>query len=178
MAGDDEDRPKKSWREIDAQRDKSTHQREDRAGGAKPARIERSQAYRSYKTQLDKLFSGGALPEALKEKLTDGKIAAQAKERKAAAEAILAAASPKAVEAALAAYQSQHGFPEDEQVLARLLDLSNDAVLQQAIATIARLHGESRLKRAQSLKARLNTVAMTAEDPAVQNAARALVALL
>ncbi len=178
MAGDDEDRPKKSWREIDAQRDKSGHRSEEPKGRGKPGRIERSQAYRSYKTQLDKLFSGGALPEALKEKLGDGGIAVEAKARKAAAELILAATSPKAIEAALAAYEGQHGFPEDEAVLARLLDLSKEAVLQRAIATIGRLRDEGRLKRAQSLKARLNTVAMTADDPEVQAAARALMGRL
>ena len=47
-----DDRPKKSWREIDAAREKSAPRREPGA----PDKSDRSAAYRAYKSQLGKLF--------------------------------------------------------------------------------------------------------------------------
>ena len=53
-----------------------------------------SQAYRSYKTQLNKLFDGGAeLPDALKEKLQDSGMVEQAKAKKGATDKLLEAMS-------------------------------------------------------------------------------------
>jgi hypothetical protein len=54
------DRPQKTWRERDAMRS-GTRPDSGRTGGLNPT----SQAYRSYKSQLNKLFDGGALPSAL-----------------------------------------------------------------------------------------------------------------
>ena len=52
------DRPRKSWREIDKARDSS---RGGRSSGERPGsreRLERSQAYRDYKSNLDRFFEG------------------------------------------------------------------------------------------------------------------------
>ncbi len=51
-----DDRPKKSWREIDAAREKSAPRREPGA----PDKSDRSAAYRAYKSQLGKLFDSKA----------------------------------------------------------------------------------------------------------------------
>lgn len=55
--GNDDERPKKSWREIDraresGQRREGTRERDERN--------DRSASYRAYKSQLDRLFDGGA----------------------------------------------------------------------------------------------------------------------
>jgi hypothetical protein len=173
MTGDNEDRPKKSWREIDKQRDGSVHRKEDRPA-PDPSRRPRSAEYRSYKSQLNRLFDGGALPEALQEKLDDSMMD-EVKKRKAGLDAVKTAASPKQVRAALTAFRQSFGFPEDEEVLARLLDLQDEDVVLETILTLDRLREEGRLKRAGSLKGRLKTVQMTMDEPDIQNAARALV---
>lgn len=53
-----DERPKKSWREIDRARESGSRRDEKRGGGG--VSDERSAAYRAYKSQLDKLFDGGA----------------------------------------------------------------------------------------------------------------------
>src|SRR5687768_707422 len=98
------DRPKKSWSEIDKMRDKSSHRRDERPGGSQK-RLESSQAYRSYKSQLDKIFDGGGLPDALKSKLEETGVGAEAKVRKEKAAAIKEATAPKAIREAVAAYR-------------------------------------------------------------------------
>jgi hypothetical protein len=173
---DSDDRPKKSWREIDQAREKGTTRdpRSDRGS----ERTQRSQAYRSYKTQLNKLFDGGALPEALKERLGESAVVPDTKKRKDAAAAIVAATKPKEVKAAVQAHIDAHGFPEDEEALAKILDTGNEAWVLQAIETAARLHGEGALKRGASLKARLKTVQLSMDDPDIVQAARALLGKL
>lgn len=179
MAHDgDDDKPKRSWREIDAMRDKSAHRSEKPAGGIAPDRLSRSQAYRSYKTQLNKLFAGGDLPEALKSKIADKGVGDEAKRKRELTQALLGAGSAADVRAALAQYREAFGPPEDEEVLAKLLDLDDAAIALETLTTIDRLHGEARLKRAGSLKARIKTAQMTSDSGRVQEAAKALLAKL
>ena len=172
-----DDRPKKSWREIDQSREKGSARRE--SGGGSNPRLERSQAYRSYKTQLNKLFDGGGImPEALGDKLGGSGVATDAKARKEAAAAIAAATSPKVMRAALQAFVAVHGFPEDEEVLAKVLDMGEESAILKAIETLAALQADGRLKRAASLKARLKTAQMTQDDPDIRSAAAALLGKL
>src|SRR5437868_13338427 len=64
----DDEKPKrtKSWREIDKMRDKSGSSRK---GDRESEKFQQSTKYTQYKTNLDRLFSGGVLPEHLSEKL-------------------------------------------------------------------------------------------------------------
>jgi hypothetical protein len=179
MAGDDE-KPKKSWREIDQAKDKSSHRREGGGGGGGSGRgIERTQAYRSYKTQLNKLFDGGVLPDALKDKLEEKGIGTDAKQKKALTRDLVAATTPEAIKAALEAYRAAtQGFPDDEEALGKLLELEDVAVVLETLSTLDRLHGAGGLKRASSLKARIKTAQMTVDSAKVTEAARALLAKL
>ena len=171
------DRPKKSWREIDQSREKGSSSRSG-ASGPSP-RHEKSQAYRSYKTQLNKLFDGGGIvPEALQDKLGGSGVASDAKARKDGLASMAAATTPKALRSALQTFEAAHGFPEDEEVLAKVIDLGGEAAILKAIETLANLHGEGRLKRAASLKARLKTAQMTQDDPDIRSAAAALLGKL
>jgi hypothetical protein len=182
MAGDDDDKPKRSWSEIDKMRDRSTHRREPGAGGGGGGRgrnLENTQAYRSYKTQLNKLFDGGGLPEALKSKLEEKGVGLEAKRKKELASALSSALAPAAIRTALAAYRAEVGaFPDEEEALGKLLELEDVPVLLETIATLDRLHGEGTLKRGASLKARLKTAQMTVDSPKVTEACRALLGKL
>jgi hypothetical protein len=181
MAGDDDDKPKRSWSEIDKLRDKSSHRRESGGGGGGGGggrKLENTQAYRSYKTQLNKLFDGGGLPEALKSKLEDKGVGLEAKRKKELAAGVIAATTPSAIRAALEAYRAEAGFPDEDEALGKLLELEDVPVLLETIATIDRLHGEGVLKRGASLKARLKTAQMTVDSPKVTEACRALLTKL
>lgn len=178
VPGNDGDRPRKSWREIDNARGQSTHRRDDRLS-AQGQGQQSSQAYRSYKTQLNRLFDGGIVPEALQSKLEDAGVGSAAKERKAALEALKAAATPRSLLQTLAAFRAAHGFPEDEEVLGRLIELEDEtAIVLEAVQTLTRLHEEGRLKRAAALKMRLKTTQMTVDDPDVQEGVKSLLSRL
>lgn len=169
----DDDRPKKSWRELDRKRDQSSH----RGGGSEergPSSMrENSRAYRSYKSQLDQMWQGGALPEALQDKLPAG-TGGSANKKKELLEALRGAVKSRDVFKALKAYREVFGFPQDEDALAKLVDLDDDAVVLEALQTIDALHQEGRLKRSTSFKARLKTVKMTCDSPEVLSLAERL----
>ena len=174
----DDDRPKKSWREIDQAKDSSKHHQVDRVANFKDERAQRSGAYRQYKSQLEKVFSGEGLPEALKEKLAETGVGKKAQEKKEGLQAILAAKTPRTLKKTLKEFKEEHGFPEDEEVLAKLLDLSNERLVEETLDTLLRLEAENALKRARSLKGRLNTVKITMDAPSILKKVDALLGKL
>jgi hypothetical protein len=122
-----DDRPKKSWRELDSARDK---------GGSRPRRdpdarsrekTESSAAYKSYKSNLDKLFtpgSGTSLLEEMKAKLGPPSADAQAKQ------ALTVALNDKADLPSLVAFlDGGLTLPADGRLLLRLLDVPDPARL-------------------------------------------------
>ena len=173
MSGHDDDRPKKSWREIDAGRNKSAHH--GVGGGSKPDRMANSQAYRSYKTQLNKLFDGGAeLPDALREKLQDSGMVEAAKAKKAATEKVLEAMSPRKLRKAFKAYRAEYGFPEESSMLNKLLESDDEDLLVETMETVDRLVAEGELKAGPALKARIKSAMILVDAPEVQTLGNAL----
>ena len=172
---DDEDRPRKSWREIDAQRGRSSHHGSSDQSKRAEQRRQSSQAYRSYKSQLNKLFEGGAVPDALKSKLDGDGISQKKAMQKKALQDVLDAKSAKERAKALNRYREAYAFPQDEEVLAKLLELEDEPeIVVEALQTIGRLKDEGLLKRASSLKARIKTAQMTIDDDDVHAEAKAL----
>ena len=123
-----DDRPKKSWRELDRMRDKSG------SGGSRRSRddygrqrAQKSAAYSKYKSQLDKLFTPGSsaeLPESLKAKLTPASEEDQQKR------AITKALHDKPGEESLAAYlDAGMELPDNPRLLMSFLDLDDQAKL-------------------------------------------------
>jgi hypothetical protein len=167
------DRDKKSFSELDKQRREGRRRRDDDAPAQK--KLERSQAYSDYKRQLNAAFDGGGLPEAVKQKLGDTELGKQAKARKAAAAAIVAAVTSADILAAATAYRDAHGFPEDEAALGKILELDDEpAWVLEALQTIGRLAEAGTLSRAKSLKGRIKAAQMTVDDDDVVAAAVAV----
>lgn len=163
----DDERPKKSWRDLDRKRDQSSHRKDTDRGASPSSMRENSREYRAYKSQLDKMFDGGGLPEALKEKLGETATGAKAKQRKELLKNLTDAIKSRDVIKALRAYRAEFGFPEDEAALAKLVDLDDDEIVLETLETFERLHSEGAIKRATSFKARLKTVKMTIDEPKV-----------
>ena len=174
MAGSDDDRPKKSWREIDQGKDKSSH-RKGGESGSKPRRSDNSQAYRSYKTQLNKLFDGGvALPDALKEKLGGFEAPETIKGERVARQAILDCLTPRKIRKAYRAYREEYDFPWDKEVIEKLLDLDDEDVILESFEVLGQMHAEGLIKRASSLKMRIKTAQMTVDTSEVKTAGDSL----
>lgn len=132
-----DDRPKKSWKEIDAGRDRSggRSQRRDPDAHSK-SKLEKSAAYSKYKANLDKLFTpgGNALPEQLREKL--GPTSDTDKTKRAALDALKAKPSEETLAAAL---EAGIDFPEDPRLLLGLLDIKNEALLVPVLRALLNL---------------------------------------
>lgn len=131
-----DDRPKKSWKELDAARDR---------GGQKPRRdpdersrqkTESSAAYKKYVGQLDKLFTPGGqeLPAAFKEKL--GPTSEEGKKKQALVTDLQTKADGPSLSAYLAAGLE---LPEDARLLLRLLDVTDTTLLVPVLKGLQRI---------------------------------------
>ncbi|MCA9524259.1 MAG: hypothetical protein KC609_24995 [Myxococcales bacterium] len=79
----DYDPDKKNWRDMDRQKDRSKHRKEERSGPANP---KRERSTRSYKSALDNAFASGQLG-ALADRLSQGSpVAKKASTKKKAAD--------------------------------------------------------------------------------------------
>ncbi len=173
----DGDRPKKSWREIDRMRGQSRH---TSGGGARSDReqekLERSPAYRAYKSNLDKFFEGGvdAAPEGLKGLLDpSGKKSARTK----AVEAIQKASAEDRRQWAelVAAFVEEHELPPDPYLLTEFLAHPRESVATKAIAELGRLFDDDKLKKIPaSLDQQLRSLELTADDDDLREEARQL----
>jgi hypothetical protein len=172
----EDDREKLSWRELDARRDRSAQRPVSPAAG-RPAQPE-SQAYRAYKSQLGRLFDGGALPGALQSKLAHAGISDDSKQRRAAGDTVVAAEGEAASLAALAAYCASFGMPDDERVLAKLLDLTDTATLTRTLQHLTSLVRTGALKHSATLRGRVKGLQMATGDDDVWALCRDLLAKL
>jgi hypothetical protein len=173
---DGESRPKRSWREIDRMRDKSSGGRS--SGGRssyQQERLERSQAYRQYKANLDKFFSGsGSAPEGLKGLLDPtGEKSARTKAieeiQKASAE------DRRRWSELVKEFVQQYELPEDPFLLTEFLGHPREAVAAKALAKLTSMVAEDRLKKVPaSLDQQLRSLELTADDDEVKAAARSL----
>lgn len=130
----DDDRPKKSWREIDKGKDRSSHRTERRdPSEASRAKVEKSAAYSKYKSQLDKLFTpGGAqLPEAMRAKL--GPVSDESKKKQELTNALKDAPTEASLRAFVDAGLS---LPEDPRLLLALLDVKAPELLAPVLEAL------------------------------------------
>ena len=173
MASGDE---KRSWREIDQMREKkrSSQKNSDTTESKKAS----SQAYKSYKSQLNKLFDGGGMPDLLREKLASVGIADTSSLKKAAKEAIIKASDEHTLSEAFMHYCDLYGTPEDEQVFSRLLDSSDAMLIKKCLSLLELLHTEGKALRSASLRARLQTITIVHDDPVIEQTAQKLLKLL
>lgn len=176
---DDDTRPKLTFSERDK---KLREGRRDGGsqGGSGQGRVRpESGAYRAYKSQLEKVFSGQAeLPAHLKEQLEEASVGSEAKVRREASQAIVEAQTVKALRAALREHASNWGFPEDEPALTRLLDHPDEDTVLQALQGLHALHQNGGLKRMAALRGRIKSVRILVDAPEVQDAAGALLEAL
>ena len=160
-----EDR-KKSWREIDAQRDKSSHTRRD--DDRKPS-AKQEQASAQYKKDLDALFkAGGNVPDRFKG-VVDKLQPAEGSEEAAWQEAVRELRETEGFrEFAMAARKfkrSGHRLPDDEDLLVRLLDVPDEGVLQAVLTHVLDMERRGGFGRKAPLKNRLTTLRSVAEEP-------------
>ena len=168
MTDDDRPRPKRSWREIDKMRDRGGGARRD---AHERERFEQSTGYTKYKTNLDRLFSGGGaqLPEHLKEKIDPAVV-----ERQEEAKKLYAIEDPKAFYAAATEFLKKNELPDDARLLDRLLGHPDESIMEKALGRLESLQRAGTLKPPPALKNRLSSVEIESGDPSIRKRAAEL----
>jgi hypothetical protein len=174
----DSDRPKKSWSEIDKQKDRSLHRREDRPAMSQKKQARADGASKVYKSQLDRFFEGeGTAPAQVKNKLAAIEdVSPDGLARKAAVQKIKDAVTSAAKSAAISEYRSRWELPPDHDVLAEVLACDDDDHIAIALAMIGELLAANRPpRRTTTLEQRLKRIVTLSETPSVQDTAKELI---
>jgi hypothetical protein len=168
VTDDDSPRPKKSWREIDKMRDRGGPSRRD---SKDRERFENSTGYTKYKTNLERLFSGGGagLPDHLRPEQDPAEVQRDEERKK-----LFAIEDPKAFYAAATEYLSKHEMPDDPRILDRLLGHPDESILEKALARLEELHKAGTLKAPPALRNRLSSVEIESGDPSIRRRATEL----
>jgi hypothetical protein len=160
-----DDRPKKSWKEIDAQRDRKSGggQRRDPEERSRQ-KVEKTQAYSKYKANLDKLFTpgGNALPESLREKL--GPTTPEAKAKRGALDALKATPNEETLRAAL---EAEVELPDDPRLLMTLLEVKDEALLVPVLRALLALVEGGKKPNRMLLIGKLDALKHRASEPDV-----------
>ena len=148
-----DDRPKKTWRELDRARERggSGSRRRDEAERNRE-RASKSAAYSQYKSKLDGLFKAGGtqLPEHMREAL--GPESEDSKARKELTEALLRSPSIDTLRAFLAAGLV---LPDNPRLLTQLLDTRDEGLTRPVLARLIDLLGEGKKPNRMLLEQRL-----------------------
>ena len=159
----DDERPRKSWRDIDKQRDHSTHRREERPAAAGRPGDQRRQ--RTYRDKLDQLFESGRIGELVTQQAPDGGGDAQGEQRVKLLRQLNAAEGRDAITAAVDAYVARFELPRDVDVLAKVLEHRNADQQLKALELLLLLVDEQKPRRARAVVGQLKLIRDTAEDP-------------
>ena len=168
MTDDDNPRPKKSWREIDKMRDRSGGSA--RRDARDRERFESSTGYTKYKTNLERLFSGGApLPEHLRGAQDPGEADRDEQRKK-----LFAIEDTKAFYAAASEFLKTNELPDDARLLDRLLGHPDEGIVEKALGRLEEMQKAGTLKAPPALKNRLSSVEIDSGDPAIRKRAAEL----
>ena len=156
---DKDDRDRLSWSEIDKLRS-GKKVREDRPSATRKEK----RVTEKYKKELNDLFDKGIVPELVKEDMeTLSKPQSGGQLRLLAA--IRDASGPAALRKAVKTYTKKHKeFPDDMEILYRVLECDNESVLLQAIRQIAKIADIEPLPSKRQLSLKLESIALMAED--------------
>jgi hypothetical protein len=175
MAKDDEgERPRRSWREIDKARGRSRHT--STSSDRERERFEKTTAYTRYKQNLERVFAGGELSDALRERLDP---TGKGKEKDVVLKKIREAEDSRSFAAAVDELIARFELPDDPYLLDRILEHPRSEVVLMALANLNALADQGKLEKPpKSLPVRLASLELNAEDDEVQAGARALKARL
>jgi hypothetical protein len=175
----DRDRPKKSWREIDAQRDRNSPRPE---GGHKPSTHKSEAASKQYRAQLDALFAKGEVGK-LAEKLgappsmrtpdppkpTAPEPEAPPKPpkedpRAALRKKVLEALGRDEISRAFDRYVKAHGMPADFELLEQGLEHNKSEKQLEVLEALEKLLDKEKPKRSRTLTGKLRFIEETSGD--------------
>lgn len=169
---------KKSWREIDRQKDRSAHRREEPAAGGRPRRSPVSQS-RSHRAALDRLFDSGDIGEIVRKKeasqaAADATESAQGPSRRQLQQAIEKATDRDERISAMDAYLRAYSLVGDFALLGLMLEHPDPDVVHQAMDLLEELLKREKPRRAGVLRAALRQIEDLGEVAALRRRATEL----
>jgi len=151
------ERERRSWREIDQRRDRGSQTSTSSSNGRTSSdksprgRFNAEQARRGHLAAADALFSNPARED---------------KERQ------IVAAEPSKLKELVDTFLHEYGWPGNYDVLARLTEHPDPAIVQEALERIGPLFSTASPERQQSLIQSLKLLEMMGKDPATRRAAK------
>ena len=177
----DDDKPKRSWREIDRSKDGSAHRAPDRPKMNPFKQARADAASKVYKSKLDAFFDGeAAAPVHVKEKLSTLQDTSDTgKARAKALKTIKDAKTSSALDKAFGAYLKKWELPPDFDILSQALNCGDESYVAKALDMLEEMFQANRVpKHTQLLEQRLRRVKTLADDPDLQDKAAALMKTL
>ena len=174
----DEDRPRKSWREIDKARDGSAHRKDERPDASMLTRRSSGRSQKSYRAALDRLFDSGKIadlvekkdPTEAKPRDTDGE--SRLKLLKKIRDAVDRDEVTRTADAYLKQYDD---LPEDMEVLPRLLEHRDPDIQLQAMRRMDELLDSQRPKRTRAIVGQLKMIRDFADEQEMMELADRLI---
>jgi acetyl-CoA carboxylase carboxyltransferase component len=172
----DDERPRKSWREIDKQRDRSQHRREE-----KPV-VERKRgpgSQKSYRAQLDRLFETGKIADLVAQKAPSTSGGEAGESRIKALGAIKRAMDRDTITRELDAFMEKFGaLPDDLEVLEKALEHRSSEQQLLAMQRIDALLDQEQPRRKRAMVGQLKLIRDLSDDPTLTELARKLLGRL
>jgi hypothetical protein len=148
-----EDRPKRSWREIDQMRD-GTRPRSERRPRGKEAEAQSAEATKEYLKEIDKIFvtsQGGAEGERLAKAMRD------------------AHGTPGLADACRA-FREAIGMPSEASLLALFLDTGDPDLVVRALKQLLEIHQRGELELSSGLSSQLRVLEQDFNDAVAEAA--------
>ena len=172
----DEDRPRKSWREIDKARDGSSH-RKDRPDASMLTRRSSGRSQKSYRAALDRLFDSGKIADLVEQKdPSEAKpMDTEAESRLKMLRKIQDATDRDEVTRTADAYLKQFDLPQDMDILPRLLEHRDPEVQLQTMTRMDELLDTLRPKRTRAIVGQLKMIRDFADEQEMMALANKLI---
>jgi len=178
------DRPKKSWRDIDSNRDRSRGSEPPRSPGSQR---QADQSSKQHRATLDALFEKGELGKFAEKMAAPAARSAPtpAAEPKRAEPApkpvereedprsvlrkkILASIGRDEISRSVDKYVKAHGMPEDFEILEQALEHQKSERIVEALNALEGLLARDKPKRSRTLAGKLRFIEETSDDPDLQ----------
>jgi hypothetical protein len=147
MAGDDDDRPRRSWSEIDKLRDRPRSRSDERRPRGAAAEARSSMATKQYLDRMgEQLFAGGGADDG------------------AEARAVRAAHGSKELALACRTYLEGRGSPDDASLAILFLDAEAVDVQVAGLEALTRLHASGALSASSGMRTQLRILSESSDD--------------
>lgn len=157
-----DDRPRKSWREIDKAKDRSAHRKDEKPSAGEKQSTQRSQ--KTYRSKLDQLFESGKVGELLEDKeFSDVNSGGQSRIKML--RKITSAEDPKSITKAVDEYLASFELPDDVDVLAKILEHREPDRQKEAMQRLLGLIDEFHPRRMRAFIGRLKFIRDVGDDP-------------